>query len=100
MCIEEAFTQVLQRDPELLIPLVAIPLLFGGTFITIIVAVAFKSLTGLARAREFERSRRELAAYVAEGSLAPEDAERLLSVNAPGGVKSGRGGARPAGPFT
>ncbi len=26
----------------------------------------------------YERSRREIAAYVAEGSITPEDAERLL----------------------
>lgn len=29
--------------------------------------------------RQRERSRREIAAYVAEGSMTPDDAERLLS---------------------
>lgn len=31
----------------------------------------------------FERSRREIAAYVAEGSMTPEDGERLLKAESP-----------------
>lgn len=32
----------------------------------------------------FERSRREIAAYVAEGSMSPEDGERLLKAESAG----------------
>lgn len=48
----------------------------GIAFITLL------CLAGIARSmylrRQFEQSRREVAAYVAEGSMTPEDAERLL----------------------
>lgn len=33
------------------------------------------------KTRQTEQSRREIAAYVAEGSMSPEDAERLLTAN-------------------
>jgi|TARA_R110000782_G_scaffold12913_3_gene38247 Na+(H+)/acetate symporter ActP len=53
------------------------------TIVAIIAGVAMVSiLMGVAHAmmktKEREKSRRELAAYVAEGSMSPADAERLL----------------------
>lgn len=48
----------------------------------------------VARARAFEESRREIAAYLAEGSITPETAQLLLS-HAPVDAK-GEGGAAPA----
>lgn len=38
-------------------------------------------IVSTSRTREKERTRREIAAYVAEGSISPEDAERLLADN-------------------
>lgn len=39
-----------------------------------------KTIRGVAR----ERTRREIAAYIAEGSMTPEQGERLLKVKDPG----------------
>lgn len=36
------------------------------------------------QARAFEESRREIAAYVAEGSIAPAEAATILAINSPG----------------
>ncbi|MBX3322187.1 MAG: hypothetical protein KF757_04275 [Phycisphaeraceae bacterium] len=45
--------------------------------------VTMLSLGGLVKSvlarRQVEQSRREIAAYVAEGSMTPDDAERLLN---------------------
>lgn len=57
-----------------LIPVAAI---VGGSVVGV-VAISLGMLTSIARTRALERSRRELAAYVAEGSMTPEEAERLL----------------------
>lgn len=44
--------------------------------------VGFLGMLGIihamSKAKEREQTRREVAAYVAEGSMTPEDAERLL----------------------
>ena len=48
-----------------------------GGFIAI-VAIVFSMGKGITIVKECEKTRRELAAYVAEGSMTPEDAERLL----------------------
>lgn len=53
------------------------------TVVAIIAGVAmFSVLMGVAhsmqKTKEREKSRRELAAYVAEGSMTPGDAERIL----------------------
>jgi len=60
---------------EELIPLLAIA---GGCVIAI-VAIVGNVLKSIVRSRAQEASRREIAAYVAEGSIAPEEAERLLN---------------------
>ena len=57
-----------------LIKLVAV----GGGMALGALWIVFASIKGIARSRAQEESRRELAAYVAEGSMTPEDAERLL----------------------
>ncbi len=41
--------------------------------------IVFGTFASVAKARAFERSRRKIAAYVAEGSIAPDDAKRLIS---------------------
>jgi len=56
--------------PENLIPIIAIVL--GCT--VAIVAI----LVGMVNNTQREKTRREIAAYVAEGSISPEDAERMM----------------------
>ena len=63
----------------LLIPLAAI---VGGLFVGVIAIVA-GTLTAISSRRQREESRREIAAYVAEGSMSPEDAERILKAETP-----------------
>ena len=52
---------------------------------SILVNSLIKAVTTVITARSFERSRREIAAYIAEGTMTPEQGERLLK-------------ARPTGP--
>jgi hypothetical protein len=61
-------------DLQQLIPLVAI----GGGILIAIVSIIASSTRATARIAERGRAQREIAAYVAEGSMTPEDGERLL----------------------
>jgi len=45
----------------------------------ITVVSIFKSITGMIGRLAHERTRREVAAYIAEGSMSPEQGERLLA---------------------
>mgnify|MGYP001250920096 CR=1 FL=1 len=67
------------------IPVLAIS---GGIFIAII-SILITNLRGMLATRATEQTRREIAAYVAEGTITPEEAERLL--------KAGPGKARQGG---
>lgn len=51
-----------------------------------IVAIVFSAIKHIAVSSSRERSRREIAAYIAEGSMTPEQGERLLNA----GKKDGR----------
>lgn len=46
--------------------------------VSIVSVVTIKTIAGVFRTRERERSRREIAAFIAEGSMTPEQGERLL----------------------
>lgn len=61
--------------PNDMIPIVAISL---SALVGIVVLIAYNVRRGLER-RAMEESRREISAYVAEGSMTVEQAERLLS---------------------
>ncbi|MEM9559543.1 MAG: hypothetical protein AAF995_04495 [Planctomycetota bacterium] len=50
-------------------------------------AIVFGIMAGISERKQLEESRRELAAYVAEGSMTPDDAERLLEAGSPGARK-------------
>lgn len=52
-----------------------VPLLFAGVAV---VMIAFGTVTGMIKAMARERTRREIAAYIAEGSMTPEQGERLM----------------------
>ena len=53
-------------------------LIFGVGGAVAIVWIFFGTLHSATKAKQREQTRRELAAYVAEGTMKPEDAERLL----------------------
>jgi hypothetical protein len=63
------------RMMAILIPIIAI----GGAFITAVTAIIAGVTRRSIQARAFEQSRREIAAYVAEGSITPDDAAKLLA---------------------
>lgn len=50
-------------------------LIIGGAIVAI---VAIRSATGIMRTHQREKSRREIAAFIAEGSMTPEQGERLM----------------------
>ena len=66
-----SFTGISSGD---MIPLVAI---VGGLLVGVIAIVA-GTINSISSRKQREESRREIAAYVAEGSMTPEDAERIL----------------------
>lgn len=69
---------LLQRllEPDLAVFLV------GG--LIAIVAIVFGTVSGMVKATARERTRREIAAYIAEGSMTPEHGERLLKAGEKG----------------
>tara|TARA_R110000782_G_scaffold12913_3_gene38249 strand:- start:41094 stop:41324 length:231 start_codon:yes stop_codon:yes gene_type:complete len=74
----ESMMQNLLGDEDLFIPLViAVSILTG-----MLIQATTKVLTNSAR----ERTKREIAAYVAEGSMTPEQAERILKAGNRGRV--------------
>jgi hypothetical protein len=71
----------LGMDPEserrlmaLSIPLLAI----SGGLVIALVSVVANAIKGSIQTRQREESRREIAAYVAEGTISPDDAFKLL----------------------
>jgi len=53
-----------------------IPTMIASAIVLIVIVKAFtRMVTGIAA----ERTRREIAAYIAEGSMTPEQGERLLA---------------------
>lgn len=65
-------TEVIDRllDRDVLVPV----LITGG----IVICVLFSTLSKMVRSVARERTRREIAAYIAEGSMTPEQGERLM----------------------
>lgn len=53
--------------------------IFGGGAAVLIVGIIVDAVQKIMRTRAREESRREIAAYVAEGSISPDDAAKLLS---------------------
>lgn len=56
-----------------------ITMVFGVGGIVALAAIFFGTICSTGETKEIERTKRELAAYVAEGSMTPEDAERILA---------------------
>ena len=61
------------------IPLVAIA---GGLGVGVVAVIA-DALRKTAQTRHREETKREVAAYVAEGTMKPEDAERIIKADLP-----------------
>lgn len=68
--MEDIVTQIRYMDEESLFFIV------GGT--VAIVAIVFGMVSGMVKTTARERTRREIAAYIAEGSMTPEQGERIL----------------------
>ncbi|MEQ8850706.1 MAG: hypothetical protein RIB32_02875 [Phycisphaerales bacterium] len=66
--------EALRDEPGLIIVVLTLVLGFGIAFFSI----ALGMITSTIRYRSRERTRREIAAYIAEGSMTPEEGERLL----------------------
>lgn len=52
--------------------------MFGVGGVVAVVAIVFGTLRRVLATRQREMTKRELAAYVAEGSMTPQDAERII----------------------
>lgn len=57
-----------------IIPVIAI----GGGLVVGMIGIIAGAIGGVNKIKAREETRREMAAYVAEGSITPDDAERLL----------------------
>lgn len=53
-------------------------IIFGVGGVVAVIAIVFDTMQKVLTTRQREQTRREVAAYVAEGSMTPEDAERIL----------------------
>ncbi len=71
MALYEAFLD----DPDSFIPYFVI----GGGLLVGLTIAAIAIAAGILQSRDRERTRREIAAYLAEGSLTDDQAERLLA---------------------
>lgn len=69
-------------DQEVAVVMTAI--IFGGAFTVAIVAIVADSIRKAAQTRAKEQSRREIAAYVAEGSISPDDGVRMMEAGSVG----------------
>jgi len=56
-------------------------LVFGCLTICAVLGIVFGTIASVIGRIATERSRREIAAYIAEGSLTPEQGERLMSAH-------------------
>ena len=71
MQADQIVHQVLSED-------VLVPVIFGAVGM---VAIVFRTLTAMVKGVARERTRREIAAYIAEGSMTPEQGEKLMASN-------------------
>ena len=58
---------------------VGLVVLFGGGIIVAVVAIVTEAIRKTLQTKAREESRREIAAYVAEGTISPDDAAKLLA---------------------
>jgi len=82
-------------NEDLLVPVVAMTV--GG--VIAVVAIVFTTVRSMAVSRNREATRREIAAYVAEGSIDPDKAIAMLEADKPVWEKGRKGGSHGAGLF-
>lgn len=58
-------------------------LIFGVSGVVGVVAITLGVINSIFATKHREESRREIAAYIAEGSMSPEDGERLMNAGGP-----------------
>ena len=73
----DSLVQSLIENEDTMIPFV----IFGVGGIVAVVAIVFTALKHISINSEREKSRREIAAYVAEGSMTPDDGAKLMSAS-------------------
>jgi hypothetical protein len=75
--------------PEENVAIVSVVVIFGGAFSVAIIAIIADAIRKTMETRAREESRREIAAYVSEGTISPDDAVRLMEASSSGwkGVK-------------
>lgn len=71
---------LLASIPEEAIALVAI----GGGLVIALVAIVGGLIKSTVETKEREKTRREIAAYIAEGTMTAEDAEKVLAAKSGG----------------
>ena len=54
---------------------------FVGIAACVIIGMTLKAITTIVTGISRERSRREIAAYIAEGSISPDQGERLMKAD-------------------
>ena len=69
--------QTLVESEETMIPF----MIFGVGGIVAVVAIVFSTIKRIAINGEREKSRREIAAYIAEGSMTPQDGVQLMKAS-------------------
>lgn len=69
---------------------IVVPMAIGGGLLVAIISIIASAVRATIASREREQTRRELAAYVAEGSITPEDAEKILAAGDRPGRKARR----------
>jgi len=85
--MEEALHKIVENDPEMIIPII----LFVIMGVVAIIGIVFGVVSSTLGTKERERSRREIAAYIAEGSMTPEDGERLIRAGGANGKSKKKG---------
>lgn len=69
----------LALDDGFFIPALAI----GGGFFIAFISIVFGTVRSIFQTRAREMTKREIAAYIAEGSISPEDAEKIIKADMP-----------------
>lgn len=68
-------SSVIRSNPELIVII--------GLMVIGVVCLVVYEIRKASMHRQTEQTRREIAAYVAEGSISPQDAERILKARMP-----------------
>ena len=78
--LDTALPVLAMNEPEFIIVMTAI---VAGVFLVISI-IALGTRAGIRTRREREETKREIAAYVAEGSIAPEEGTRMIAASESG----------------